>query len=211
MWVLGMLASDPSRRQIESWNDFVELNHENAALLVATAQGLPPNGGERTRTNSPGDWPVAMTWTLLAPEHPGQAAAPTGDDFDTRISEVRWTVVATTETDIGIGDFISATDALLNMIEPLQLEYIWIAPGFGPFIQTEADTVRVRVDMPIAESVNNAGTSPNLYDAIMASNQLAEFGWLTFLTMPISEDDKFLERLEPVHKSSYVFRIKPTR
>ncbi len=226
-------ATDPwSSRQFESWNDFVELDHQSTALLVAKVAGVPPLPSGSTGEPEPIEWPMRIEWILLKPQGPGTAATDDeGSSIEHRLAEIRWRISATAEADIFRDDSSASSQALLGLIDATDAEYIWIAPGVGAFLQPDGGNQRIRFDLAqqsIAEATPEHDDSqyepevilvtpedeydyPKIHNAIDAHFRYARYVWTTALTLHEFNRDEFVDRAERVNQSSYVFRIKPTR
>lgn len=221
-----------SSAQLESWNDFVELDHQSTALLVAKVEGVPPLPSGSTGEPEPIEWPVRIEWILLEPQGSGTAVEDDdGYTIEQRLAEIRWRISATAEADIFRDDSSASSQALLGLIDATDAEYIWIAPGLGAFLQPDGGNQRIRFDLAqqsIAEATPEHDDSPyepevilvtpedeydypKIHNAIDAHFRYARYVWTTALTLHEFNRDEFVDRAERVNQSSYVFRIKPTR
>src|SRR5688572_26269536 len=65
IYALAWATDHWASRQFESWNDFVGLDHQSTALLVAKVDGVPPLPSGSTGEPEPIEWPVQIEWILL--------------------------------------------------------------------------------------------------------------------------------------------------
>lgn len=231
VYVMAWAFDSWSSRQLESWNDFVELDHQSTALLVAKVEGVPPLPSGSTGEPEPIEWPVRIEWILLKPQGPGTAVADEdGYTIEQRLAEIRWRIDSTAEAEITEKDWTASSEALLSLIDANDAEHMWIAPGLGAFLQPDGSDHAIRFDLAqqsIADAMPDHDDSPYepevilvtpedeydypIHNTIDAHFRYARYVWTTALTLHEFSRDAFVERLEPVRKSSYVFRVKPTR
>jgi hypothetical protein len=205
--MLGFVTSGAVSRQIESWDDFAELDHTSVALVVATVDGLPPEAWDPDS-----EWPGAMKWVLLRPQQPGESSDDP-DRYNTGdfIADVPWRIDASVETQITLRNPKDAATAMLDLIDSSEVEYVWIVPGFGPFLMEDGDALRVRIDLPIERSEEQTPQEASVYDTVMMQHAYSQFLWINLLTLGLPSSEGFQENLEPVRENSYVFRVTPTR
>ena len=221
-----------SAAQLESWNDFVSLDHKSTALLVAKVDGVPPLPSGPTGEPESIEWPIHIEWILLQPRGPGTAVtAEDGYTIEQRLAEIRWHIGAAAEAEVSEKDWTASSEALFSLIDAADAEHLWIAPGLGAFLQPDGSDQRVRFDLAqqsVAVAMPEQNGSPYVPEVILVTPEAendyptalaaidghfryARYVWTTALTVFVFNEDEFRERLEPLHGTSYVFRIKPTR
>lgn len=204
---MGIITSGTVSRQIDSWDDFRELDHTSVALVVAIVDEIPPEAWDPES-----EWPGPMQWVLLRPQQPADSTDDQdGDNTGDFITDVSWRIDASLETQISLQSTDDAIAAMLELIDSSDIEYVWIAPGFGPLLMPRGDEVQIGMNLPIEPAEAEASQEPSVYDTVMTQRAYTQFAWINVLTLNIASNDALRERLEPVREHSYVFRIKPTR